>query len=284
MPAYRRVRMPWKRPAGPWGRPEMPAAIANVMIEPGNESSLLHRHGVIASVEDAQKVLDRELPGNFAKARAALKPLVGGNLSRVVYVSYGNPALAGPNTPCAGGRDGFDVHPAFAADGERLRQAVTFVSHKFLPAIRALARCEEGCPNPSAERMSFVDAHQAAFVSHGACARAADDPAFDRECFSGNHETFESSLTKAATEPMTCGHPASEFRPYASPLMAPKTYRGSFSFLERLGSQCLARFFWRWTAWPNRPSCCDGRGQDLRHLGRPSPGDSVSAANEIFVP
>jgi len=192
--------------------------IANVMLEPGTERSLLYRGGIIASVEDAQKVLDRELPGNFAKARAALKPLVGGNLSRVVYVSYGNPALAGPNTPCPGGRDGFDVHSAFRVDGERLRQAVNFVSQKFLPEIRALARCENGrsCRDPSTERMTFVDAHQAAFASHGACARADDDPAFDRECFSGKGETFESSLTKGATDPMTCGYPASEFRPYAS--------------------------------------------------------------------
>jgi hypothetical protein len=192
--------------------------IANVVIEPGAERSLLYRGGIIASVEDAQKVLDRELPGNFAKARAALKPLVGGNLARVVYVSYGNPALAGPNTPCPGGRDGFDVHPAFAVDGERLRQAVNFVSQKFLPGIRALARCDDGrsCRDPSTERMTFVDAHQPAFASHGACARADDDPAFDRECFSGKGETFESSLTKGATDPMTCGYPASEFRPYAS--------------------------------------------------------------------
>jgi len=179
---------------------------------------LLYRGGILASVEDAQKVLDRELPGNFAKARAALKPLVGGNLARVVYVSYGNPALAGPNTPCPGGRDGFDVHPAFAVDGERLRQAANFVSKKFLPEIRALARCEDGrsCRDPSSERMTFVDAHQPAFTSHGACARADDDPAFDRECFSAKGATFESSLTKGATDPMTCAYPASEFRPYAS--------------------------------------------------------------------
>jgi len=108
------------------------------------------------------------------------------------------------------------VHPAFAVDGERLRQAVNFVSQKFLPGIRALARCEEGCRDPASERMTFVDAHQAAFASHGACARSDDDPAFDRECFSGKGETFESSLTKGATDPMTCGYVASEFRPYAS--------------------------------------------------------------------
>src|SRR5262250_2030500 len=190
--------------------------IANVMIEPGTERSLLSRGGIIASVVEAQTILDRELPGNFAKARAALKPLVGGNLSRVVYVTYGNPALAGPETPCPGGRDGFDVHPAFAVDGERLRQAVNFVSQRLLPEIRALARCEEGCRDPSTERMTFVDAHQAAFASHGACARADDDPAFDRECFSRKGETFESSLTQGALDPMTCGYAASEFRPYAS--------------------------------------------------------------------
>src|SRR5215471_10135971 len=112
--------------------------IANVMIEAGTERSLLSRGGIIASVEDAQYVLDRELPGNFAKLRAALKPLVGGNLSRVIYVTYGNPALAGPATPCPGGRDGFDVHPAFGVDGERLRQTVDFVSKRFLPGVRAL--------------------------------------------------------------------------------------------------------------------------------------------------
>jgi hypothetical protein len=192
--------------------------IANIIVEPGTERSLLSRGGVLATVEDAQKVLDRELPGNFAKARAALKPFVGGNLSRVVYVTYGNPALAAADTPCPGGRDGFDVHPAFAADGERLRRAADFVSRRFLPEIRTLARCEDGggCRDPATERMTFVDAHQADFALHGACAHGNDDPAFDRECFSGNGETFETSLTKAATDPMTCRYSASEFRPYAS--------------------------------------------------------------------
>jgi hypothetical protein len=191
--------------------------IANIIIEPGTERTLLRRGGIIASVEDAQRVLERELPGNFAKARAALKPLIGGNLSRIVYVTYGNPALAAPDTPCPGGRDGFDVHPAFAANGERLRQAANFVSQRFLPGMKALALCEEGknCRDPSTERMTFVDAHQPAFALHGACARSDDDPAFDRECFSGTGETFETSLTKAATDPMACGYPASEFRPYA---------------------------------------------------------------------
>ena len=192
--------------------------IADIIVEPGTERNLLRRGGAIASVEDAQKVLDRELPGNFAKVRAALKPFVGGDLSRIVYVTYGNPALAAPGTPCPGGRDGFDVHPAFGADGERLRKTVEFVSNRFLPGIKALALCEDGksCRDPSSERMTFVDAHQEAFESHGACARSERDPPFDRACFSGNGETFESSLTKAVSDPMACGFSASDFRPYAS--------------------------------------------------------------------
>jgi hypothetical protein len=191
--------------------------IADIIVTPGAERNMLNRGGILATVEDAQKILEREFPANFAKARTALKPLVGGNLSRVVYVSYGNPALAAPNTPCPGGRDGFDVHPAFGADGERLRKAMDFVSQKFLPGIKALARCEDGksCRDPASERMTFVDAHQPAFELHGVCTRADDDPPFDRECFSGSGETFEKSLTKGALDPMACGYPASEFRPYA---------------------------------------------------------------------
>jgi lysophospholipase L1-like esterase len=192
--------------------------IANVIVEPGTERSLLSRGGILASIDDAQKILERDLPGNFAKLRTALKPLVGGNLSRVEFVSYGNPALAGPGTPCPGGRDGFDVHPAFGADGERLRQTVDFVSQRFLPGIKTLATCDgaKSCRDPATERMTFVDSHQAAFAQHGACARADDDPVFDRQCFSGQSQTFESSLTKGAVDPMTCGYPASQFRPYAS--------------------------------------------------------------------
>jgi hypothetical protein len=191
--------------------------IANVIIEPGSERSLLTRGGVIASVQDAQKVLERELPGNFAKLRAALKPYVGGNLARVVYVSYGNPALAAPDTPCPGGRDGFDVHPAFGADTDRLREAVDFVSQRFLPGVKVLARCEDGttCRDPASERMTFVDGHQPAFAAHGVCARSVDDPPFDRQCFSPKGESFQSSLAHAATDPMSCGLAASEFRPYA---------------------------------------------------------------------
>jgi hypothetical protein len=191
--------------------------IANVIVEPGRERSLMSRGGILATVEDAQKILERDLPANFARVRAALKPLVGGNLDRVVYVSYGNPALAGPDTPCPGGRLGFDVHPAFSANRELLAQTVDFVTRRFLPGMKALALCEDGksCRDPATERMTFVDRHQAAFAAHGVCAQSSDDPVFDRECFSAKGDTFQSSVTRGATDPMVCDHVASEFRPYA---------------------------------------------------------------------
>jgi lysophospholipase L1-like esterase len=188
--------------------------VANVIIEARTERALFGR-GHVATVPEAQKILDGALPSDFAKLRTALKPLVGGDLSRVVFVSYGHPALAAPDTPCPGGRDGFDVHPAFGADGERLREVADFVSEQFLPKIKALALCEGRACRDASDRMTFVDAHQGAFAEHGVCARSNDDPPFDRECFLQNGDSFDRNPATAATDPMACGRGASEFRPYA---------------------------------------------------------------------
>ena len=192
--------------------------VGNVIIQSTTERVLFGRGDTIATVADSQKILDNSLPGDFAKLRAALKPLVGGNLSRVVFVSYGNPALAAPGVPCPGGRDGFDVHPAFGVDGGRMRQVADFVAQQFLPKIKALATCQSGsaCRDPRTERMTFVDSHQGAFANHGVCARSDDDPDFDRDCFSPKGESFNTNPATAATDPMACGRPASEYRPYAS--------------------------------------------------------------------
>ena len=88
---------------------------------------------------------------------------------------------------------------------------------KFLPKVKALARCEAGpkCANPDTDRMTFVDAHQAAFANHGICVRSPDDPEFDRECFSADGKSFEPDPVAAATAPLVCPLRPSEFRPYA---------------------------------------------------------------------
>jgi hypothetical protein len=190
--------------------------VADVIIDARYERTLLRRGGVIATVEEAQGMLDTTLPANFAKLRAALKPLVGGQLDKVVFTSYGNPAMAPEGGVCAGGQDGFDVHPAFAVNAERLRKVALFVQNRFLPAIKAVATCTGGIPCGAGEAMSFADAHQAAFAQHGFCARAESDPDFDRRCFSVDGKSFADNPVDGATDPMVCDLEPSEFRAYAS--------------------------------------------------------------------
>jgi hypothetical protein len=161
-------------------------------------------------------MLERTLPANFAKLRAALKPLVGGALDKVVFTSYGNPTMAPDGSVCAGGPDGFDVHPGFKANGERLRKVAAFVQNRFLPAIKAIATCAGGVPCGAGDAMSFADAHQTAFAQHGFCARADTDPDFDRQCFSLDGKSFAENSVDGATDPMMCDMEASEFRAYAS--------------------------------------------------------------------
>lgn len=189
--------------------------VADVIVETPTERTLFKRSGVIGSVEESRSELARDLPQGFAKLRETLKPLVG-DLSRVIYTSYGNPALSRPGTPCPGGPAGFEIHPSFNADPQRLANVAGFVENEFLPALRGLAQCTAGvlCRDPRSDRMTFVDAHQAAFADHGFCARSPQDPPFDRECFSPAGDSFDPNIVSAGNEPLLCGRGASEYRPY----------------------------------------------------------------------
>jgi hypothetical protein len=189
--------------------------VADVLVDTPTERVLFKRTGLIGSVDDSRAALTRDLPQSFSKLRDALKPLVGGDLSHVVFVSYANPALAG-GAPCPGGRAGFDIHPSFNLRPERLTAVSSYVDREFLPELKALALCQSGvlCRDPAADRMTFVDAHQTAFANHGFCARAESDPEFDRECFSATGDSFDPDIVKAANQPMLCGRSASEYRAY----------------------------------------------------------------------
>lgn len=191
--------------------------VADAILHDATERALFARAGLIASTADAEALLSRRVPDDFAQLRAALKPLVGGDLSRVIYVSYAYPGSQAEDTPCPGGRDGFDIHPAFAVDEAKVRAASDFVTRRFLPRLKALALCEGGvsCGGP-ADRMTFVDAHQTPFAAHGFCARAPSDPEFDRACFSADGESFHKSLIEGAAHPLRCERSVREFRPYAS--------------------------------------------------------------------
>ena len=117
--------------------------VADVIVDTATERALFRAHRRDRrSVDDSRSALARDLPQGFAKLREALKPLVDGDLSRVVYVSYANPALADGGAPCPGGRAGFDIHPSFNADPQRLASVAGFVQNEFLPQLKALALCQ----------------------------------------------------------------------------------------------------------------------------------------------
>jgi lysophospholipase L1-like esterase len=189
--------------------------VADVIVDTPTERALFRRSGVMGSVDDSRAALARELPQSFGRLREALKPLVG-DLQRIVFVSYANPTLAEAGAPCAGGRAGFDIHPSFNAQPQRLANVSGYVENEFLPQLKALALCQSGvlCRDPGTDRMTFVDAHQAAFANHGFCARAQTDPEFDRECFSPKGESFDPDLVTAANQPMLCGRSAGDYRAY----------------------------------------------------------------------
>jgi lysophospholipase L1-like esterase len=188
--------------------------VADIIVDATTERALFRRTGVIRSLEESRSALTRELPQSFDRLRDALKPLVG-DLSRVVYVSYANPALDG-GAPCPGGRAGFDIHPTFDADPQRLAAVSNYVQTEFLPELKALALCQSGilCGDPRNDRMTFVDAHQPVFADHGFCARGASDPEFDRDCFSPKGESFDTDIVSSAGQPMLCGRGASAYRAY----------------------------------------------------------------------
>src|SRR6202790_2154146 len=189
--------------------------VADAIVDTPTERVLFRRSGVMGSVDDSRAALERELPQSFGKLREGLKPLVG-DLQRVVLVSYANPTLANGGAPCAGGRAGFDIHPSFNAQPQRLANVSGYVETEFLPQLKALAECQSGvlCRDPAADRMTFVDTHQTAFADHGFCARASSDPEFARACFSPKGESFDPDIVTADNQPMLCGRSAGEYRAY----------------------------------------------------------------------
>jgi hypothetical protein len=159
-------------------------------------------------VDEARTALSRDVPRRFAALRTALAPLLGGDLSRVVFTSYANPARQN-DQPCVSGPDGFDIHPAFNADPARMANVEAFVEDEFLPQLKNLVLSSSG------GAITFVDQHQPVFGQHSVCARGPADPAFDRECFSIRGESFNTDPVSGATAPMACGRSPGDFRAYS---------------------------------------------------------------------
>ena len=125
--------------------------VADVIVDAAAERTLFRRTGVMASVDDARSVLARDLPQGFAKLREALKPLVG-DLSHVVYTSYANPALSNGGAPCPGGRAGFDIHPSFNADPQRLANVSSLRAERVPAAAQGAGAVQGRHPLPRSAR------------------------------------------------------------------------------------------------------------------------------------
>jgi len=117
--------------------------VADTILEEGTERSLFQRAGLIASLDDAQ----RRSPGDCRaisprcarrSSRWSRRPRARG--VRVLRRSRHE----GGRRALPRGRAGFDIHPAFTVDGERVRATTRFVTTKFFPRLKALALCEGG--------------------------------------------------------------------------------------------------------------------------------------------
>jgi hypothetical protein len=189
--------------------------VADVIVTGNPDRNALIESRLLSSPNEEQTALKVTLRNDFTILRERLAPFVGGNLQRVVFVTYADPAQHQGGI-CPSSRVGFDAHPAFSVDGAELKNVVNFVEKEFLPTLKSYATCEPGggCSDPARQRMTFVADHQTAFLRHGFCAADETDPAFDRACFR-NGGSFAPAPT-GLSDPLACPHyVASQFRPYA---------------------------------------------------------------------
>ncbi len=190
--------------------------VANVMIPGEPERHILDLAKMISTPAKARPIVKGQLKSDFARLRPAMARLTGGNLDRILFVPYGNPAQTG-NAACPSSRHGFDVHPAFGIDGPKTAEAVDFVENEFIPALKRYATCggDDGCTDSARQTMLYADGHRSAFASHGFCATASDDPSFDNDCFLANGTSFQGAPA-GLEQPLKCGFRTHDFRAYAS--------------------------------------------------------------------
>jgi hypothetical protein len=189
---------------------------ADAIVTESRERTILTDAGLISTLDQAKTRLREKFFQDLKNLRPALQKFTGGELDRVVFVPYGNPASHNGNS-CQSTRLGFDAHPAFSVNGTAVKEMVNFVVNDFVPTLKRYVTCGEngGCSDATKQKMAFAEGHLAAFNDHGFCAAdPATDPEFDRECFFNSNSFRE--LPSGIDDPLTCHKRASEFRAYAS--------------------------------------------------------------------
>lgn len=207
--------------------------VADVIVTAPVERWLLSAAKQIVTPAQAERAF-RSFARAFAKLRDELSGAVAGEMGRVVFVPYGNPARHGPGGAqlCASSRRGFDAHPAFSLDAGKLARTDLFITHKLTPLLKDLATCEPGvegaCREPARQTMRYAEMHLAAFREHGLCAADIGDPAFDACLRDG--DTFKLIGEAQALEwPFRhCPASAAPFAPYAPRARWSRTVNDSF--------------------------------------------------------
>jgi hypothetical protein len=202
--------------------------VADLLVANDPERRILRDRSLISTVADSHQALG-PLADDFKALRRPLLRLMGGDLEKVVFVNYGNPAIVDGDKVCPASRRGVDAHPAFALNGSKLEAAAKFVESEMLPRLKALATCGEngGCADASHEHMTYVDEHRTAFRQHGLCAADASDPRFDRECFRDG-DSFKNAAQGGLSDPLKCSLAASNFRAYTKRARWIRTVNDSF--------------------------------------------------------
>ncbi len=207
---------------------EFSGLVADILLVDSRERRILERQKLISTPTAARQKFGA-LTEDFKALRRALARFTGGELERVIFVNYGNLAMHQGNRICPASRRGFDAHPAFAINGNKLEASARFVEDELLPRLKSHATCGDGggCQDPERERMTYVDEHRAAFLQHGFCAADAQDPAFDRDCFRDG-DSFNNAAQGGLNKPLKCNISATKFQPYAKRARWIRTVNDSF--------------------------------------------------------
>jgi hypothetical protein len=207
---------------------EFSGLVADILLVESRERQILVRRKLISTPADARRKFGA-LTEDFKSLRRALARFTGGSLERVVFVNYGNLAMHQGDRICPASRRGFDAHPTFGINGDKLGLAARFVEDELLPKLKSHATCSNGggCENPERDRMTYVDEHRDAFLEHGFCATDAQDPAFDRDCFRDG-DSFNNAAQGGLNKPLKCNISATRFQSYAKRARWIRTVNDSF--------------------------------------------------------
>src|SRR5262249_11725932 len=96
---------------------------ADLLVANDPERRILRDRRLISAVTASRQAFG-PLAEDFKALRRGLLRLMGGDLEKVVFVNYANPAMYAGDKVCPSSRRGVDAHPAFALSGSKVETIV----------------------------------------------------------------------------------------------------------------------------------------------------------------